>query len=169
VRQIRAALPEDALAVARVHVRSWQVAYRGLIPQAYLDGLKPEVWAAKYGFQRTDPDRPTTLVAVDDACVRGLAMTGPYRGDGLPNFGELLAIYVDPEHWDSGVGRLLAAAAREQLRRNGFAEAALWVLDGNARARRFYERDGWALDGARQTKTVAGAALEEVRYRRTLI
>jgi GNAT superfamily N-acetyltransferase len=82
--------------------------------------------------------------------------------------GKLLAICVDPEHWDSGVGRLLVVAAREQLRRDGFTEAALWVLDGNARARRFYERDGWAPDGARQTKTVAGVALDEVRYRRTL-
>jgi len=165
---IRTARPEDALAVARVHVRSWQAAYRGLIPQAYLDSLKPEVWAAKYGFQRTDPDRPTTLVAVDDVGIRGLAMTGPTRDEDIPNLGELLAIYVDPEHWDSGVGRLLATAAREQLSRDGFTEAALWVLDGNARARRFYERDGWTLDGGRQTKTVAGIALHEVRYRRKL-
>jgi hypothetical protein len=66
VAEIRAAVPEDALAVARVHVRSWQVAYRGLIAQAYLDSLKPEVWAAKYGFQRTGPDRPITLLAVDN-------------------------------------------------------------------------------------------------------
>jgi GNAT superfamily N-acetyltransferase len=171
VTQIRAASPEDALAVARVHVRSWQVAYRGLIPQAYLDSLKPEVWAARYAFHRTDPDRPTTLVAVDAlgaGDIRGLAMTSPYRGDDLPNVAELLAIYVDPEHWDSGVGRLLIVAAREQLRRNGFTHAALWVLDGNVRARRFYERDGWASDGARQTKTIAGASLDEVRYRRTL-
>ena len=166
--EIRAAIPEDALAVARVHVRSWQAAYRGLIPQAYLDSLKPEVWAAKYGFQRTDPERPTTLVAVDGDGIRGLAMTGPYRGDDLTDVVELLAIYADPQHWGAGVGRLLAAAAREQMRSDGFTEAALWVLDGNVRARRFYERDGWALDGARRTKTIAGAELDEVRYRRAL-
>jgi GNAT superfamily N-acetyltransferase len=171
VTEIRPAIPEDALAVARVHIRSWRVAYRGLIAQAYLDSLKPEVWAAKYGFQRTGPDRPITLLAVDGDSIRGVVMSGPTRDLDMrdtPNIGELLAIYVDPEHWDTGVGRLLVAATREQLRRDGFTEAALWVLDLNERARRFYECDGWALDGMRRTKTTAGAALDEVRYRRTL-
>ena len=166
--EVRPAGPDDAGAVARVHIRAWQAAYRGQIAQAYLDSLKPEVWAAKYAFHRTGPDLPTTLVAVDGDTIRGLAMVGPYRGEDMPDFGELLAIYVDPDHWHTGVGRLLVAAASEQLRRDGFTEAALWVLDGNARARRFYECDGWTLDGGRQTKTIAGAQLDEVRYRRTL-
>jgi GNAT superfamily N-acetyltransferase len=85
----------------------------------------------------------------------------------LPNFGELLAIYVDPDHMGTGVGRLLIAAARERLRRVGVTSAALWVLDGNARARRFYERDGWRFDGARRMETYGNAPVDEVRYRRT--
>jgi GNAT superfamily N-acetyltransferase len=168
VTQIRPALPDEALAVARVHVRAWQVAYRGLIAQSYLDSLKPEVWAAKYAFHRSGPELPTTLVALVGESVCGLAMFGPYRGEEPAGSGEVLAIYVDPDHWHTGVGRRLIIAAREQLRRAGFREAALWVLDGNARARRFYERDGWTLDGGRQTKTIAGAQLDEVRYRRVL-
>jgi GNAT superfamily N-acetyltransferase len=98
-------------------------------------------------------------------------MTGRARDLDMrdtPNVGEPLAIYVDPEHWDTGVERLLVAAAREQLRRDGYSEAALWVLDSNARARLFYECDGWAPDGARRTKSTVGAALDEVRYRRRL-
>ncbi len=154
--------------MARVHIRSWQRAYRGLIAQAYLDSLKPEIWAAKYAFHRTSPELPSTLVAVDADTVFGLAMSGPYRGDDLPDIGELRAIYVDPQHWGTGAGRLLIAAAREQLRGDGFTEAALWVLDRNARARRFYECDGWTFDGARATRTIAGAHLDEVRYRRAL-
>jgi GNAT superfamily N-acetyltransferase len=167
-RVIRPAAPDDALAVARVHVRAWQVAYRGLIAQSYLDSLKPEIWAAKYALHRAGPGSPTTLVAVDGETVCGIAMFGPYRGEELPNDGELLAIYVDPEYWHTGVGRQLIVATREGLRRAGFTEAALWVLDENSRARRFYERDRWALDGGRQTKTLAGAQLNEVRYRRPL-
>lgn len=166
--EIRPAAPDDALAVARVHVRAWQAAYRGLIAQAYLDSLKPEVWAAKYGFQRAGPEQPTTLVAVDGGVVCGLAMFGPYRGEELANSGELLAIYVDPDYWHTGLGRKLVVAARDGLRRDGFTEAALWVLDGNARARKFYECDGWTLDGGRQTKSIAGAQLNEFRYRRML-
>lgn len=168
VTEIRPAAADDALAVARVHVRAWQAAYRGLIAQAYLDSLKPEIWAAKYAFHRAGPGLPTTLIAADGDTVCGMAMFGPYRGDELSNSGELLAIYVDPDYWHTGLGRLLIMATRDGLRRDGYREAALWVLDGNARARRFYERDGWTLDGGRQTKTIAGAQLDEVRYRRML-
>lgn len=44
--ELRPALPADALAVARVHVRAWQVGYRGLLPAAYLDSLRATVWGA---------------------------------------------------------------------------------------------------------------------------
>ena len=37
---LRPAEPDDAMEVARVHVRSWQAGYRGLLPDAYLDGLR---------------------------------------------------------------------------------------------------------------------------------
>jgi GNAT superfamily N-acetyltransferase len=67
----------------------------------------------------------------------------------------------------TGVGRLLITAARERLRGVGVTAASLWVLDGNARARRFYERDGWRFDGTRRTRAYGGAPVEEVRYRRT--
>src|SRR6478736_903344 len=56
-------------------------------------------------------------------------------------------IYVDPQHWGQGVGRLLMTAARDRLRGDGAREALLWVFAGNDRARRFYEIDGWRADG----------------------
>jgi hypothetical protein len=60
------------------------------------------------------------------------------------------------------------SAARERLIREGFADAALWVLVGNERAQRFYRADGWARDGSRRLDAVWGAAVDEVRYRRHL-
>lgn len=167
--EVRAAVPEDAYEVARVHVRSWQSAYPGLIAQDYLDSLEPEVWASKYTFGRMGLQMPSTLVAVDGSTIYGLATTGLCRDKGLSNFGELIAIYVDPAYMRAGVGRLLMAAARERLRRIGVIGAALWVLDGNVRARRFYERDGWRFDGARRTESFGNVAVEEVRYQRTAV
>jgi len=166
--EVRAAVPADSLAAARVHVRSWQSAYRGLIAQEYLDSLTPEVWASLYTFARIGFRLPSTLVAVDGANVLGLATTGLSRDTDLSNFGELMAIYVDPAHMRSGIGRLLIAAARERLRAVGVADALLWVLDGNDRARRFYERDGWRFDGTRRTSIYGDVAAQEVRYRRSL-
>ncbi|BBX61562.1 N-acetyltransferase [Mycobacterium saskatchewanense] len=160
---VRPAVAADAHAVARVHVRAWQSAYRGLLAPDYLDGLRPEAWAARYAFERVGLGLPSTLVAVDGAVIRGLVTTGLSRE--RPNAGELMALYVDPACTGTGVGRLLMAAARERLRGLGVAEALLWVLDLNTRARRFYERDGWRFDGARRTESYGDSQAQLLRYR----
>lgn len=165
--QVRPAVPADAYDVARVHVRSWQSAYRGLIAQDYLDSLTPEAWAGRYTFGRMGLRLPSTVVAVDGPTICGLATTG-LCDDPASTCGELMAIYVDPAQLGTGVGCLLLTAARERLRRVGVAEALLWVLDGNMRARRFYERDGWRFDGARRTVTFGGCPVEQLRYRRSV-
>jgi len=163
--EVRAAVPADAPDVARVQVRSWQSAYRGLIDQGYLDGLTPAFFAHRYTFGRVGLRLPSTLVAADGSAIRGLATTGLCRDMNFPNVGELMAIYVDPAHVRTGVGRLLMAAARARLRLVGVTGAQLWVLDGNAGARRFYERDGWRVDGACRTVTFGDSAVRQVRYR----
>jgi GNAT superfamily N-acetyltransferase len=163
--EVRAAVSEDAYGVARVHVRSWQSAYRGLIAQEYLDGLEPEVWASRYTFGRMGLRLPSTQVAVDGSTICGFVTTGLGRDVDLPNFGELMAIYVDPAYMHTGVGRVLMTAGRERLRRVGVTAASLWVLDGNVPARRFYERDGWRPDGTRRTRAYGDVPVDEVRYR----
>ncbi|MFP5235772.1 MAG: N-acetyltransferase family protein [Acidobacteriota bacterium] len=165
---IRPADPRDALAVAQVHVRSWQAAYQGLLPQSYLDQLRPEDRAARYDFANTDPRAPQTLVAVDNGEIIGFATTMPSRDQDLPDFGELCALYVTPEHWSSGVGATLSAAARAALSKLGFRDALLWVMTGNERAERFYRRDGWTADGLKRTDTVWNVTVNELRYRRQL-
>jgi GNAT superfamily N-acetyltransferase len=163
--EVRAAVPEDSYDVARVQVRSWQSAYRGLIAQEYLDSLRPEVWASKYTFGRMGLKLPSTQVAVDGSTICGLTTTGLCRDIDLANFGELVTIYVDPAYMRTGVGRLLMSAARERLRRVGVMQASLWVLDGNVRARGFYEHDGWRCDGTRRTRSYGDVPVDEVRYR----
>jgi len=162
--EVRPAAPEDAYEVAGVQVRSWQAAYRGLIAQEYLDSLTPELWAGRYTFGRVGIRLPSTLVAVDGSTICGLATTGLCRDEDLSNFGELMAIYVDPAYARTGVGRLLMTAVRGRLRLVGVAGALLWVLDGNVRARRFYERDGWRFDGTCRTVTFANLQAHQVRY-----
>jgi GNAT superfamily N-acetyltransferase len=166
---LRAATPDDAREVANVHVHSWQIAYRGLMPDEYLDALRPEARAQRYTFGSSDPLQPATIVAVDDGQIRGFATTGPaLNADERPR-GELYALYVDPPSWRCGVGRALIAAAREHLRSQGFTEACLWVLVGNDRAEQFYRGDGWVSDGTRRVADVHGLMVDEVRYDRHLV
>lgn len=165
---LRSAEPNDAMAVARVHVRSWQAGYRGLLPDAYLDGLRPEDRAVRYNFASENVRDPVTIVAVDDGVLCGFATTSPARDLDVPSDGELCALYVDPEWWGRGAGKALITAARTRLSEMGFRNAVLWLLAGNARADRFYRMDGWAPDGLRRSETMRGVAVDEVRYRRAL-
>ena len=68
----------------------------------------------------------------------------------------------------AGVGRLLLKRARSRLAEQGFTDAQLRVLAGNARAERFYRADGWVADGERRAAGVWGIRIDEVRYRRLL-
>jgi hypothetical protein len=80
---LRPAEPADALAVARVHVRSWQAAYRGLLPDAYLDELRPEDRAEQYDFSNLDPSKPRTMVAVERKSIQGFVTTASSRDPDL--------------------------------------------------------------------------------------
>jgi GNAT superfamily N-acetyltransferase len=186
---LRPAEPEDAMAVARVHVRSWQAAYRTLLPDDYLDQLRPEDRAHSYDFASLDPLKPRTIVAVEpgfpatrhsptaieldrksgaEGLLHGFATTAPSRDLDLPDHGELWALYVDPAQWGRGIGAALVTAARARLFELGFRKAFLWVLAGNVRAERFYQIDQWAPDGVSRTDSVWGVTVNEVRYQRGL-
>ena len=162
---VRPAAAADAPAMGRLAVRAWQAAYRGQMPDAYLDGLRAEDRAAYWdGVLRREGRRGVVLVAERDGEVVGFAAAG--HSPDPEGAGELFAINVDPAQWGTGAGRAMLEAAQAELDRMGFAESVLWVLPGNARARRFYEIAGWVADGASRTAEVFGVMVPEVRYRR---
>jgi GNAT superfamily N-acetyltransferase len=165
---LRSAQPQDALDVARVHVRAWQVGYRHLLPGDYLATLRPEDRAQRYDFTNTDADRPMTIVAVQDGAIRGFATTSPARDGDVLDHGELCALYVDPDWWGCGVGAALISEARHRLAEQRYRNAILWLLAGNERAERFYRADGWSPDGSARKASVWGVAVDEIRYRRLL-
>jgi ribosomal protein S18 acetylase RimI-like enzyme len=167
VLTLRSATPDDALAVATVHVRAWQEGYRGLVADDYLAALKPEHRAARYDLGASDPARPSTTVAVRDGVVCGFATIGPCR-EASAQTGELFALHVDPSAWGTGAGRALIANARARLRARGFTEAVLWVLVGNERAQRFYRIDGWLPDDCERMVEIWGTRINDVRFRRDL-
>ena len=166
--ELRRAETADAMAVARVQVRSWQAAYRGLMPDDFLAQLRPEDRAKRYDFWNLDPVRPQTIIAVERGEIRGLVTTAPAQESNMPDFGELCGLYVDPDHWGRGIGVALVSAARARLLDHGFRKAILWVLASNVRAQRFYRKDQWAPDGGQRTEEKWGFKVNDVRYRRNL-
>ena len=150
--QVRSATVEDAEEVEAVRLRGWQAAYRGIVADAYLDGLAVD--ADRRRERMRDP-AVTTLVAVAGEEVVGMAVHGPSR-DGLADE-ELYALYVDPGTWRTGVGSALLEACGDVR--------LLWVLQGNARAQGFYRRHGFAPDGRTQVLDLGGP-VTEIRMRR---
>ena len=82
--------------------------------------------------------------------------------------GEIYALYVDPHAWSTGTGQQLHDGALAVLTADGSTVVTLWVLTSNDRARRFYSRRGWQLDGATKIVELDAVTLSEVRYKRTL-
>ena len=156
VVSLRPATPADAMAVARVHVRSWQVGYRDHLPPDFLAGLDPAAWAARYTFDVADP---FTVLAVAGDDIVGLVTTSIADEPAV-----LMALYVDPGHWREGVAQQLMADALTRLRISDRTTAELWVLDGNERADRFYRAHGWRPDGRRRRENVRGVDVDEVAY-----
>ena len=170
---VRPATLADADAIGMVHVRSWRSAYRGKMPQDHLDGLDPARRAEQWRriMEETEPSRGGVLVAeAEGEGITGFASFGPSRdSDTDPRVtGEVFAIYADPAAWGTGIGRALMATAVTGLVRLGYANAILWVLDTNERARRFYALAGWEQDGANKTDDIRGFPITEVRYRKAL-
>ena len=170
---IRTARVTDASQIAVVHVRSWQGAYRGLLPQAYLDGLDPAQRVGRWerSLAEAEDRRNGVLVADASGTLLGFVGYSPSRdGDADPaRVGEIDAIYLLPNAWGKGVGRLLMDAALGRLAEARFDRVTLWVLDSNVRARRFYDAGGWLADGARKIEDSRGFPVAQVRYKRSLM
>jgi ribosomal protein S18 acetylase RimI-like enzyme len=168
---VREASIGDAPAVADLHVRSWRSAYRGIVPDAILDGLsigaRRDAWTRGIGRAAAVPSNEARVWVVEESgAIRGFAETRPSRDDDVPpGTGEVHSIYLAPEAWGRGLGPQLLAHAADDLRARGFAPLVLWVIEGNVRGRRFYERAGWRPDGARQPIDFDGVMVDEIRYR----
>lgn len=163
--EIRRAVPEDAASIAAVHVRTWQVAYRGLIPDDTLDGLSVADREQRWREALAGEQGPAVYVAVEDTAVVGFCAVAPPNADVDPEDGaaEIGALYVDPDLWRTGVGRALMDAALRGLRAGGWRWVTLWVLAENQRARDFYSRFGFEPDGAEMIHK--GSGEREVRLR----
>ena len=160
--RVRPAIAADGRAIAEVRILSWRATYGPYLPEDVWQDVDIDAHTSR--FERGLEDATiTALVAEVDGCVRAFAIYGPCRDTDLPGAGEVMAIYAHPEYFSTGLGRALLPAAIEAL---GARPVVLWVLENNARARRFYEIAGFRPDGGRKpAQLLGGVELPEIRYR----
>jgi ribosomal protein S18 acetylase RimI-like enzyme len=160
----------DCPRVSEIRIRGWQRAYKGLVPQPYLDALSVAEDAARRRerFGRGGGE-VVNLVAERGGEVVGWACHGPYRdGEVRTEDAELYAIYVHPDRVGDGVGSALLRESTGRCAAGGYERMLLWVLKENIPARRFYEGAGFTPDGAEEPFEADGVAVPEVRYIRAL-
>jgi len=162
---VRRAVADDVPAIAGVHVRAWRTAYRGLVAGEVLDRLtvegRAQMWEELLAAEGEAPG--TTVADIDGAIVGFCTVVAPSRdGDAPPGTAEIPAIYVDPAWHRRGVGAALLEGALDDLGRRGWKRVTLWVIAANAPARAFYERFGFAEDGASQAAEALGATLDRL-------
>jgi ribosomal protein S18 acetylase RimI-like enzyme len=169
-RTIRLARTDDLEAIASVHVEGWQWGYRGQLPDDKLDAIDREarraLWQRVLAGEFPDTD---VFVAEQSDRVVGFVSAGPSRdADASEDDAEIYALYVSHNAAGSPAGHELLSTAIVALRERGAVAITLWALESNQRARRFYERAGFATDGASKTEPWAGVELREMRYRMKL-
>lgn len=170
---VRAATVRDAPELAALHTRSLQAAYQGLLPQDLLDRLdrhdSQERW--EQAARNAEWPKAGVMVAVPGPQMVGFMRFTPTRDDGEDTalVAQIRQIYIAPEVWGKGLGKRLLSTALARIAASGYAQATLWVLDTNSRARRFYERCGWTQDGAARYNDSFSFPIADVRYRKHLI
>jgi ribosomal protein S18 acetylase RimI-like enzyme len=162
---ISRAISEDAAAIARVQVHSWQAAYEGILPADYLAALTAEKREVMWR-EFISRGAPELLVARDGESIVGFIAFGLCRDENASaDRAEVWAIYVAPSHWSQGVGSQLCGHARARLAEQGYQSVSLWVLTDNTRAIQFYVGVGFAAEEKSVKEAVVGGkALTEIRY-----
>ena len=169
--RIRGARVADADVMGEIHVRAWQSAYRGAMPDEFLDRLDPGLrisqWRETLTYPRT-VDRHWVLERAGE--VVGFAHTGTSRDrDAVTGSAEIFAVFLRPDVVGAGLGHRLIAHAIDDLRGRGAAWITAWVFEGAARARHVLDVAGFRPDGGQRGFSVLGEPMRELRYRLTLV
>ncbi|MCL2376156.1 MAG: GNAT family N-acetyltransferase [Defluviitaleaceae bacterium] len=154
---IRAMKTSDVPRVAEIHIFGQRTAYRGLVSEEFLFGKMTVEKRMDY-FKSNGAEG----YVFDDGVVKGFITLGPCEDEDGAAFFELYRIFVDPFMLGDGIGVKLAAYFEDIATERGYNEICLWVLEGNVKARAFYEKLGYIEDGA---KRISGYfKVYEVRY-----
>ena len=163
---IRPAALSDAHQIANVHVNAWRWAYKGQVPDAYLEALSVADRTSAFSSLLTDEDETRLWVAVSDDEIVGFVSAGPSRDkDSAKGTGEVYAIYLEQAYVRTGLGRRLFQTATQWLGEEGCDVVTAWVLTSNDLARRFYESAGLSPDGTTKVEPRESFAFHEIRYR----
>jgi GNAT superfamily N-acetyltransferase len=160
---LRPATLADAALIASIHSASWQATYRGLLPDSFLDDEVSHDRAAYWEARLNAPGSERRMVLIAQLADEPIGFVCMEQ-QPESTWGVLLDnLHALPGYQGIGVGKLLMRAAEDWTREQGEAQLYLYVLEGNAPAIGFYERQGWQFVGA-EPDHMGGVDITALRY-----
>ena len=165
---VRRMTESDRAAIGELYAASWKAGYAGLLPKIFLDALEPRKYeerSLENGFLDAG-----SFVAVEDGKVVAHCHARPADEPQMRDpsragsWGEIHTLYTHPDYWGRGFGTAVFQYAEKWLNENGFANAYLYVLEGNKRAERFYKAHGYFPNGDTLCCEVGGVIVTDYRY-----
>lgn len=164
--EISSLTKDDIKNQALVHCLSFRKAYKGIIPDSFLDDFTVEK-REKFFTDEYEKYKDTFTIKEHETLI-GFATLGKNRdSDKDDSVGEVWGIYIHPDYWGKGYGSKLFDFSISELRKRGYKEITLWVFEKNQRARTFYEKKGFSFDGTKK-EIDPGEKLIEIRYSLTI-
>ncbi|WP_342601040.1 GNAT family N-acetyltransferase [Psychrobacillus sp. FSL H8-0483] len=159
--KVREAKLSDANGIALVHVDSWRITYRSILPNEYLMNLsykrREQFWEANI------PNGNVFVAENDEGKIVGFASGGKERSGKYKEYeGELSSIYILKEYQGQGIGKLLVKSVIKEIQNSGISTMLVLVLEDN-NSRWFYE----AIGGKQINKVIveiAGKKINELVY-----
>jgi len=161
---IREAVLGDAAGIARVHYDTWQTAFRGVVPDEYLQSTSYEKRQSAWESALRRPNGTKFVGVAEDETgqIVGFAVGGPERTGDAEYDGELEAVYILQRHQRQGIGRSLVAWTAKKLAQAGMGSLLVWTL-ADSPYRQFYEVSGGKQ--VRETeRSFGGVMLKVVGY-----
>jgi GNAT superfamily N-acetyltransferase len=164
---IRKALQKDAFEYAVNHIACWRAAYKGILSDEYLNSMNVEQITEANLRILGESGIYKCYYAEHNKAMIGRLVINKSRDEDKTDLGEIAAMYLLSEFWGKGYGREMMEFSLAELKRMGHDDVLLWVLEANSRARRFYEKCGFAFDGAKK-EIIIDTSHTEMRYVRAL-
>ncbi len=150
---------DDPNIISRIYEQSWKYAYKGIVPQEFLDSIPQGRWVRSLDVQGRNH-----FVCELEGKLIGTASICASRWEQHKDCGEIVSIYFLPEYIGKGFGKALMQRCVDELKAVGFGRIILWVLEENLSARRFYEKNGFVCTGEYRDDNIGGKPLREVLY-----
>ena len=165
--ELRIATNKDIAGLSRCVATCWKKAYRGLVPQTYLNQLRYDFWEPAYKRWLAD-DRIATLCMEQNGEIIATTTFGDGRDAKLPGWAETMMVFVDPAYKGMGIGSNMLNTQLRILKKQGFMQDYVWALGTNTPAIKFYQKHGFRLSGETWDGQVGGFKVVDVRLVREI-